>query len=330
MYLSEQLLNPDESRLRLCSQFGVQHVLVDNRAPGELSRQVRWETPDLVSYRHWIESFDLKLDMLTLGVGSVLMDFLNDLPAARRQRDLLADNIRRASDAGIECLRYQVQMAGTPRMSHRPGRGGVRYPSYRHSDGMSDDPRETQPVSAKAAWSAIEFLVESLVGAADEAGVRLACLPQNPSFPAGGLHGVEHVTGSVEGMRKFLELSPSRHHGLDFCQGAVSGMFTEPAKALIPVIEEFASTGRIFVVRFNNIRGGYLDFQEVFPDEGDVDMFQALKAYQRGGYAGPVCAQPSPVSELDPDHQRFDAFALGYTRGLLQAAGVWTAARPRA
>jgi mannonate dehydratase len=198
-----------------------------------------------------------------------------------------------------------------------------------HAEGVSDASRETPPITARDAWSAIEFLVEGLVDAADAAGVRLACLPQNPSFPAAGMNGIEHVMGSAEGMRKFLALSPSRHHGLDFCQGAVSGMFAEPAKALIPVIEEFASTGRIFVVRFNNIRGGYLNFQEVFPDEGDVDMFQALKAYQRGGYAGPICAEPSPVSELDPDHQRFEAFALGYTRGLLQAAGVWHAARPR-
>lgn len=328
MYLSEQLLNPDERRLRLCTQFGVQHVVVDNRDPHQPPEPVHWEARHLVSYRQWIESFGLKLDVLTLGVGSVLTNFLNDLPTARHQRDLLADNVRQAGEAGIECLRYHVQFAGTHRTAQRPGRGGVRYPSFVHSESISDAPRETLPVSVRDAWSAIDFLVEGLVDAADETGVRLACLPQNPSFPAGGLNGIEHVMGSVEGMRKFLALSPSRHHGLDFCQGAVSAMFAEPAKALIPVIEEFASTGRIFVVRFNNIRGGYLDFQEVFPDEGDVDMFQALKAYQRGGYAGPVCAEPSPVSELDPDHQRFDAFSLGYARGLLQAAGVWSAARP--
>ena len=330
MYLSEQLLNPDERRLRLCTQFGVQHVVIDNRDPDQPPGPVRWEARHLASYRHWIESFGLKLDVLTLGTGTVLTDFLNDLPAARRQRDLLADNIRHAGEAGIECLRYQVRFAGSHRTAQRPGRGGVRYPSFVHAESMSDASRETPPVSASQAWAAIEFLVEGLVGAADKAGVRLACLPQNPSLPAGGLNGIEHVMASVEGMRRFLALSPSRHHGLDFCQGAVSGMFTEPAKALIPVIEEFASTGRLFVVRFNNIRGGYLDFQEVFPDEGDVDMFQALKAYQRGGYAGPVCAEPSPVSDLDPDHQRFDAFSLGYARGLLQAAGVWSAVGPRA
>ncbi|MCZ2498640.1 mannonate dehydratase [Xylophilus sp. Kf1] len=325
MYLSEQLLHPDERRLRLCTQFGVDHVLVDLHEPDPAAARVPRDAGHLRAYRQWIESFGLTLDALTLDVGSVLMDSLGDLPSARRQRDRLADQIRQAGEAGIECLRYRLPLSDGLLTAHRPGRGGVSCSSFVQAEALADAPGVAPSVTAESAWSAIEFLVEGLLAAADQAGVRLACMPQSPPFPAAGRHGIEQVMGSAEGMRRFLALSPSRHHGLDFCQATVSAMFAEPAKALIPVIEEFASTGRIFVVRFNNIRGGYLDFQEVFPDEGDVDMFQALKAYQRGGYAGPICAEPSPVSDLDPDHQRFDAFALGYARGLLQAAGVWAA-----
>ena len=74
-------------------------------------------------------------------------------------------------------------------------------------------------------------------------------------------------------------------------------------------------------------RADYLGFQEVFPDEGDVDMFAAIKAYRRGGYAGPLCPDHVPVSELDEGRERFMSFALGHTRGLLQAAGVWSTPR---
>ena len=130
---------------------------------------------------------------------------------------------------------------------------------------------------------------------------------------------------TADGIRRFLRLSSSGNHGLNFCQGTVAEMFKDPGKAMIPVIEEFAATGRIFMVHFRNIRGGYLDFQEVFPDEGDVDMFEAIKAYQRGGYAGPLCPDHVPVSDLDENRERFMSFALGYTRGLLQAAGVSSA-----
>lgn len=360
MYISEQLLNPSEQRLRLSTQLGVQHVVLDNRgtelvsATGGVSA---WDARKLAGYRQWVEGFGLQLDVFALDVGSILLDSLVDMGSARRQRAVLADNIQKAADAGIDCLKYNVQMVGITRTGLKPGRGGaqnsgfvyaeyspeedrknsywgVGYPSNQEEGDSTSAllcgqkmARDVPPVSEQAGWDAIEFLVEGLVPAADKAGVRLACHPHDPAYPLGGLNGIEHVVGSADGIRRFLALSPSRNHGLNFCQGTVAEMFREPGKAMVPVIEEFAATDRIFMVHFRNIRGGYLDFQEVFPDEGDVDMFQAIKAYQRGGYAGPLCPDHVPVSDLDPGRERFMSFALGYTRGLLQAAGVPAAGR---
>lgn len=358
MYISEQLLNPDERRLRLSTQLGVEHVVLDNRGTEMVSAfggVNAWDEARLRAYRQWVESFDLKLDVFALDVGSILLDSLVDLGGARRQREVLAQNIQKAAGAGITCLKYNVQMVGITRTGLKQGRGGVRNSGFVHAEYLPEEDRkhsywgvgyptnqeegdatsamlcgqrmarDVPPVTEQAGWDAIEFLVEGLVPAADSAGVRLACHPHDPAYPVGGLNGVEHVVGSADGLRKFLSLSSSPNHGLNFCQGTVAEMFREPGKAMIPVIEEFAATGRIFMVHFRNIRGGYLDFQEVFPDEGDVDMFQAIKAYQRGGYAGPLCPDHVPVSPLDENRERFMAFALGYTRGLLQAAGVWHA-----
>lgn len=355
MYISEQLLNPSEQRLRLSSQLGVEHVVLDNRgtelvsAAGGVSA---WDASRLRDYRRWIEGFGLRLDVFALDVGSILLDSIVDLEGAKKQRAVLADNVRKAADAGIDCLKYNVQMVGITRTALKPGRGGARnssfvlaeyrpeddrkhsywgvgYPSNQEEGGSRSAAlcgqrlaREVPPVSEKAGWDAIEFLVEGLIPAADAAGVRMACHPHDPAYPVGGLNGIEHVVGSADGLRRFLRLSPSPNHGLNFCQGTVAEMFEEPGRHLVPVIAEFAATGRIFMVHFRNIRGGYLDFQEVFPDEGDVDMLAALQAYKQAGYRGPLCPDHVPVSDLDPDRERFMAFALGYTRGLLQAVGV--------
>jgi len=322
MYICEQLLAPDERRLRLTAQLGVQNVVIDTGEKGA------WDAGRLRDYRAWVGGHGLKLDGLTLALGSVLLDSMTDLESARARRQLLADNIRKAADAGIECLKYDVQMSGVTRTASTPGRGGVENPGFVHAEHRLEAGQKVAghrtTVSEVSAWNAIEFLLEGLLPAADAAGVRLACLPHDPAYPIGGLDGIEHVLGSPDGLRRFLALSPSRHHGLNFCQGGVAAMFKEPGKAMIPVIEEFAATGRIFLVRFRNIRGGYLAFQDVFPDEGDVDMFQAVKAYQRGGYAGPLCPDSTPLSGLDEGSERFSAFAVGYTRGLLQAAGAWS------
>lgn len=364
MYISEQLLNPDERRLRLSTQLGVQHVVLDNRgtpgisAPAGEPGLLRWDARQLRRYRQWVEGFGLTLDVFALDVGSILLDALVDLDSARRSRDILAHNIRAAGEAGIPCLKYNLQMVGITRTGLKPGRGGCRnsgfcladyspeadrqhsywgvgYPAHQAVGGSDDAAlcgqklaREVPQVSVQAGWDSIEFLVEGLVPAADAAGVRLACHPHDPAYPEGGLNGIEHVVGSAAGLRRFLALSGSANHGLNFCQGTVAEMLREPGAELVPLVEEFARTGRIFMVHFRNIRGGYLDFQEVFPDEGDVDMLQAIRAYQRGGYAGPLCPDHVPISELDPERERFMAFALGYTRGLLQAAGLWRTAAP--
>ena len=355
MYISEQLLNPDARRLRLSTQLGVEHVVLDNRGTALVSAQggmTLWDDAKLREYRRWVESFGLTIDVFALDVGSILLDSLVDLDSAKKQRDVLARNVQVAANAGIGCLKYNVQMVGITRTGLKPGRGGcsnsgfcyaeyspeadrqhsywgVGYPSKQQEGGSAAAvlcgqkmARDVPQVSAQAGWDAIEFLVAGLVPAADKAGVRLACHPHDPAYPPGGLNGIEHVVGSADGIRRFLGLSASPNHGLNFCQGTVAEMFREPGKAMIPVIEEFASTGRLFMVHFRNIRGGYLDFEEVFPDEGDVDMFEAIKAYRRGGYAGPLCPDHVPVSEIDENRERFMSFALGYTRGLLQAAGI--------
>lgn len=361
MYISEQLLNPSERRLRLSAQLGVEHVVLDNRGTELVSSTgggvAAWDAAKLRTYRRWVEGFGLKLNVFALDVGSILLDSLADLEAAKKSRDMLARNVAVAADAGITCLKYNVQMVGITRTGLKPGRGGCSnsgfcYAEYspqadrRHSywgvgyptnqdEGGSDSvllcgqkmAREVPAVTERAGWDAIEFLVDGLLPAADAAGVRLACHPHDPSYPVGGLNGIEHVMGSADGLRRFLGLSGSPRHGLNFCQGTVAEMFKDPGAAMIPVIEEFAATGRIFMVHFRNIRGGWLDFQEVFPDEGDVDMSQAIRAYQRGGYAGPLCPDHVPLSELDEGRERFMAFALGYTRGLLQAAGIGTPQR---
>ena len=349
MYIGEQLINPSADRLRLSAQLGVEHVVIDNRGTDLVKPGGLWDVAKLHDYREWVESFGLTIDLFALDVGAILLDFLTDEASAHRQAAVLQQNIRIAAQAGLTALKYNVQMVGITRTGLRPGRGGVQYSGFKlaaytpeadrqHSywgvgyptnqdagDTASDllcgqrMAREVPPVSEEAGWRAIEFLVASLVPVADEVGIKLACHPHDPAYPLGGLNGVEHVLGSMEGMRRFIALSDSPLHGLNFCQGTVAEMASDPHSYVLRAIEEFAP--RIFMVHFRNIKGGYLDFAEVFPDEGDVDMNEAIRAYQRAGYAGILCPDHVPLSELDANRERFMSFALGYTRGLLQAAG---------
>src|SRR5206468_4443394 len=133
-----------------------------------------------------------------------------------------------------------------------------------------------------------------------------------------GYRGVHRVLGSVEGMKKFIEIAPSPYHGLNFCQGTVAEMLDKPGQEIYDVIRYFGSRGKIFNVHFRNIKGGFLNFQETFPDDGDVDMIRAMRLYKEVGYDGMIMPDHVPRIEGDTDGAQAFAFAFGYIQALIQ------------
>ena len=76
------------------------------------------------------------------------------------------------------------------------------------------------------------------------------------------------------------------------------------------MIRWFGSRKKIFNVHFRNIRGKFLNFQETYPDDGDVDMLQAMKVYKEVGYEGMVMPDHMPQTVGDSGGRQ--AFAFGY------------------
>ena len=133
-----------------------------------------------------------------------------------------------------------------------------------------------------------------------------------------GFRGVHTVLGTVDGLKRFIDISPSRYHGLNFCQGTVAEMLEKPGAEIYDVIRYFGSRGKIFNVHFRNIKGGFLNFQETFPDDGDVDMLKALRVYKEVGYDGMIMPDHVPRIEGDTGGQQAFAFAFGYIQALIQ------------
>jgi mannonate dehydratase len=134
-----------------------------------------------------------------------------------------------------------------------------------------------------------------------------------------GFRGVHTVLGSVAGLKRFVDIVPSKYHGLNFCQGTVAEMLQKPGEEIFDVIRYFGSRRKIFNVHFRNIKGRKLDFMEAFPDEGDMDMPRALAAYRDVGY--PYMLMPDHVPQIDgrdPSGVAF-AYCYGYIQALIDA-----------
>jgi mannonate dehydratase len=130
-----------------------------------------------------------------------------------------------------------------------------------------------------------------------------------------GFRGVDRVLGSVDGLKKFIDLKPSPMHGLNFCQGTVSEMLEKPGEEIYDVIRYFGERNKIFNVHFRNIVGGFLDFTETFIDDGDVNMRKAMEVYKDVSY--PYMMMPDHVPDMSGENARMVGFA--YTYGYIKA-----------
>jgi mannonate dehydratase len=334
MYLGEQLPNPSDARLTLAAQLGVGHIVVEmGRELYDESDTGRWSVARIRQLQARAAAHGIAVDVIGLEMGSLLVDIIRG-NAERRDAQLaiIAHNIRAAGEAGVPCLKYALHMIGIPRTGRTPGRGGALYSHFDINEATDEAlvaytgaaPGQSRaaavgPVSAQESWDAFAFFLERVIPVAEECGVSLAFHPQDPPLPHDtGLRGFHHVLGSVDGLKRYLDLTPSPRHVMNFCQGTVAEMCSDPAAQVLDAIRYFGAREKIFMVHFRNITGGFLHFDEVYPDNGDVDMHRALRVYKEVGYRGMICPDHVPTSAVDPDKERQFAFCLGYIRALIQ------------
>jgi mannonate dehydratase len=244
---------------------------------------------------------------------------LGKSPDRDRDIECFQKHIENCAAVGVHAVKYNLTLLGVPRTGRTPGRGGSSYSTWKLADAGKQAEARTGAgrVTADAYWERITYFLERVVPVAEQYKVRLACHPQDPGLPA-GFQGVDAVLGTVDGLKRFVGIKESPYHGLNFCQGTVSEMLKKPGEEIYDVIRWFGTRGKIVNVHFRNIRGGRDDFREVYPDEGDVDMWRAVRTYREVSYDGMLMYDHIPAAPGDGDAS--GAFAYGYIRALIQAA----------
>jgi len=304
------------------AQLGCTHIC--SNPPGPASA---WTADMLSQHRERTESFGLSLDLMQLAhigpnPGGQFPSIMLGTPERDREIDVVCDAIRATAAAGIPALKYYLSYLGVVSTGTAKGRGGSVARTFVYADAEQEPLEGIGAVDAGTTWERITYFLERVIPVAEEEKVRMACHPQDPPVPQPrGLRGIDRVMGSVDGLKRFIEISPSPYHGLNFCQGTVCEMLEKPGEEIFDIIRYFGERDKIFNVHFRNIRGGFLNFVETFPDEGDVDMYQALRVYDEVGYKYMIMPDHAPHLSLSGSDERLVAFAfaLGYQTALLQA-----------
>ncbi len=314
-----------DADLRVLAALGVQHIC---SALPSRSFDASWSVDGLARLRERVERFGVHLDMVPLPLSSSSIGraenphiMLGKSPERDREIDQICQMIRNVAKVGIPAVKYNLTVLGVVRTDSTPGRGGARYSTFVYDKSRPDGPPpEGGPVSAEQMWERITYFLKRVVPVAEEHKVRLCCHPHDPGMPRDkGFRSVYRVLGSVEGLKRFIDIMPSPYHGLNFCQGTVSEMLAHPGREIYDVIRYFGGRAKIFNVHFRNIKGGFLNFQETFPDNGDVDMLKALRVYQEVGYDGMIMPDHVPRIAGDVGGAQAFAYAFGYIQALLQA-----------
>ena len=225
------------------------------------------------------------------------------------------DMLRALGQVGIPTLCYNFKPIGNFRTPTTYGRGEAGYSTFNYEIYAQDIPAHPdKQIGEEQMWENIEYFLKHIVPVAEEAGVRLALHPDDPPIPE-PMAGAARIVSTLEQYKRIFDLALSPSNAMLFCQGCVAEMGVDVMQA----IREIGSLGKIVYVHFRNIRGTPHNFQEVFVDEGDVDMYQAMQTYKEAGFEGPFMMDHTPGIPGDRAGRDGHAFATGYIRAMIQA-----------
>lgn len=309
--------------LRVLAALGVNHIC--SALPSKRLDD-SWTVDGLSHLRERVAGHGISLDMVPLPLSSSAIAraenpnlLLGKSPERDREIDDICRMIENCAKAQIPAAKYNLTLLGVLRTNGTPGRGGARYSTFVYDKADKSGLSIAGQVSEEAMWERITYFLKRVVPVAQQNKVRLCCHPHDPGIPPGTtFRGAPTVLGSVAGLKRFIDIAPSPYHGLNFCQGTVSEMLQDPGREIYDVIRYFGSRGKIFNVHFRNIKGGFGNFQETFPDNGDVDMIRAMRVYKEVGYDGMIMPDHVPDIAGDDNGAQAFAFAFGYIQALIQ------------
>lgn len=312
--------NLDEAGMRRLKQVGVDHLLMGGP-------RIPWEEADI---RSRIERF--KAGGITL--CNLMISGFNDViwgrPGADAQIEDVIKSIRAAGKAGLPVIEYNFYAHRlTEGYKEEIGRAGAGYTAYDYELSKTLPPREGVGTHTRAEQlKRAEHFLKAIVPEAEKANVRLALHPNDPPVPLS--RGSEQIMASFEQWKQYLNLVKSPYNGMTFDCGVTREMGEDP----MAVCRYLGSRDCINHVHFRNVvvRKPYIDYTEVFLDEGQVDMFAVMRELVRQKY--PRGLYPEHPRAIDVDRERgqirnqypggggFSAeiYNVAYTKAMLQAA----------
>jgi mannonate dehydratase len=317
-----------KSNLEFLARHGVLNM--DGGAPGMIEG-VGWDLEDSIAMKEACDKYGISLDAYHLPLSSAGIErvatpniMLGKSPERDREIEMIQQMIVVASKTDVRTLNYNTTIHRVLRTGRTkdPSRGNASYSTWNYEEAVKRDEPKTiaGDVSIDEIYERITYLLDRLLPVAEEYGVRLANHIPDPPVPA-GYRGITRWNSPdvFEGIKKFANLYDSPAHGFNLCLGTVASGLKDPKTEILPIIKWVGDRKQIFNIHLRNIKGGWNNFQEVYPDNGDMDYAEIIRALWEVDYDGMVMPDHIPRHEDPASGLQGRAFAFGYIKATINA-----------
>jgi mannonate dehydratase len=328
-------------------QLGVTHIIAhlvdyfkdDPRLPGKTDngwgatqgRKEDWSVEKLRALKDEIEASGLTLAGIENFDPIHWHDVLLDGPKRDEQIDFIKTIIRNMGEVGIPVMGYNFSIAGVWGWRQGPfARGGAESVGLVESDIVGDHPIPNgmvwnmiydqdapegflEPVTHEQLWQRVEHFLSEIIPVAEEAGVKLAAHPDDPPMPT--MRGHARLIHQPKYYDRLFNLVPSAHNTAEFCAGTVSEMGDND---IYDIIDRYSKRNKIGYVHMRNVVGSVPNYNEVFIDEGDIDILRVLEILHKNNYQGVITPDHTPQMDCEGSWHAGMAYAIGYLKAGLK------------
>lgn len=329
IYLGCQHGGTGKENLEYLARHGVYHM--DGGSPRYIEGK-GWDLDDSLTKKEACEKYGIRLDAYHLPLTSAGIDrvatpniMLGKSPERDHEIEMIQQMIEVAAKSEVRLLLYNTTIHPVLRTgkTRDPKRGNVLYSTWNYEEALKKDEPLTiaGEVGIEEIYERITYLLDRILPVAEEFKVKLGNHIADPPTPV-GYRGITRWNSPdvFEGIKRFANLYDSKYHGFNLCLGTVSEGLKDPKSEIIPIIKWIGERDQIFNIHLRNIIGGWNNFQEVYPDNGDLDFLEIVRTLRDVGYEGMIMPDHIPSHEDPASGLQGHAFAFGYIKALIQVA----------
>ncbi|WP_407565883.1 mannonate dehydratase [Streptomyces sp. 184] len=323
---------PDDATVRKWRQAGVTGVV--SGAPDS-----PWTVEELTADRENLESKGLHVTAFLISAPDSVVrgEDGSDQAIEDMKTSLVA-----AGRAGIPVVEYNWYVHRLKEgyyeeidETDRIGAGYTAFDLDHEVDGVKvrDLPRPdgVRAFTREELWENYEHFLREVMPVAEEAGVRMAVHPNDP--PAEISRGNPQIMGSVEDWKRMVDTVDSPSNGMT----VHAGVTAEVGFDSVDFLRWMCRKDRVNHIHYRNVRVDKprVKYAEVFPDNGETDMFGFMRMLVRAGYSRGILAEHPRANDFDRENgsdqsnqykdvggggHGMELYDTGYARAMMQAA----------